>query len=403
MAYLAIPNLGNYTIALASFVDALGVRAWATTATTPRAMQYGLQAAPESICLPFKAHLGHYIEAARAGVEYAMMVNSIGTCRLRYYRALAERILRDQGYGIRMFGLGYDGIKPPMIRFFDPDLLPFLRHTRVAFAKITAVDALERLAWRTRPREAHRGDTTRLMDRCLMELNEQTRWEEVRAFRRELGNRFAAVPVDRGRVPLQVGLVGEVSVLRDKTLNHNLEELLGNLGVEVRNYFLLGATIRHIFGLRFGGRHSHRHRVRVAGPYLKCPVGGHALDSVAYTVLGGRDGFDGMIHVCPAGCMPEISIRPVLRRVARDLDLPVLHGSFDEHTSPVGLATRLEAFVDVLRERRNRGRRPRERERKGRHAREWLSWGRRWLDQHQSRADQRACRGAERDLRSWRR
>jgi len=104
MPHLAIPNLGNYTIALASFVDALGVEAWATTATTPTAMRYGLQAAPESICLPFKAHLGHYIEAARAGVEYAMMVNSIGTCRLRYYRHLADRILKEQGYTSAMFG-----------------------------------------------------------------------------------------------------------------------------------------------------------------------------------------------------------------------------------------------------------------------------------------------------------
>ena len=50
--------------------------------------------------------------------------------------------------------------------------------------------------------------------------------------------------------------------------------------------------------------------------------------------------------------MPEISIRPILRRVSQDYDIPVLELSFDEHSSHVGVVTRLEAFVDILRERR---------------------------------------------------
>ena len=384
MAHLAIPNLGNYTIALASFVEALGVQAWATTATTPKAMHYGLQTAPESICLPFKAHLGHYIEAAEAGVEYAMMVNSIGTCRLRYYRQLADRILKEQGYKIHMFGLGYDGVKPPMIRYFDPDLVTCLRQARVGFNKINAIDTLEMRAWKTRPREVHRGDTTRVMDRCLRELNDLKQSSEVKAFHREVNNRFRSITIQRGRAPLQVGLVGEVSVLRDKTLNHNVEEILGNLGVEVRNYFLLGAEIRYIFGLRFGNKHSHRHLSKVAKPYLKSPVGGHALDSVAYTILGRRYGFDGMIHLCPTGCMPEISIRPVLRRISRDMDIPVLQCSFDEHTSPVGVSTRLEAFVDVLLERRKRIPNLRDVQKEERYGRRWLLGNRHWIDKYQS-------------------
>jgi hypothetical protein len=50
--------------------------------------------------------------------------------------------------------------------------------------------------------------------------------------------------------------------------------------------------------------------------------------------------------------MPEISIRPILRKVSQDLNLPVLDLSFDEHSSHVGVVTRLEAFVDILRDRR---------------------------------------------------
>jgi len=64
VTYLAIPNLGNYTIALKTAVWSLGIEAWASTATTRTAMKLGCEAAPESACLPFKAHIGHFIEAA---------------------------------------------------------------------------------------------------------------------------------------------------------------------------------------------------------------------------------------------------------------------------------------------------------------------------------------------------
>jgi predicted nucleotide-binding protein (sugar kinase/HSP70/actin superfamily) len=54
--------------------------------------------------------------------------------------------------------------------------------------------------------------------------------------------------------------------------------------------------------------------------------------------------------------MPENICRAILPRVEADYNIPVLNLCLDEHASPTGIATRLEAFVDLLRERR-RGRR----------------------------------------------
>ena len=64
-----------------------------------------------------------------------------------------------------------------------------------------------------------------------------------------------------------------------------------------------------------------------------------------------KEGYDGVVHIAPTGCMPEISVRPILRKVSQDLKIPVLELSFDEHSSHVGVVTRLEAFVDILRDR----------------------------------------------------
>lgn len=351
MTYLAIPNLGNYSVALAAAVESLGVEAWASTCTSPESMRLGVEAAPESTCLPFKAHLGHYLEAAKAGVEYALITNSIGTCRLRYYRKLEEQILAERGVKMRIFGLGYDGFKPPVVRFFNPKLSTFVRHVANATEKIRAVDELETTAWRIRPLETRPGETTRVLNEALEALWGCKTAGQSRAFRRTIKERFSSIRVEPERPVVTVGLVGEVAVLRDRTLNQDIAETLGRLGVEVYNFFLLGAEVGSIFGINFRNPNSDAELAKVAEPYLRCEVGGHALGSVAQTMRCAQRGFDGMVHLAPAGCMPEVSIRPILRKISGDLDIPVLMLSFDEHTSPVGTATRVEAFVDILHER----------------------------------------------------
>lgn len=354
MPSLAIEPWGNYSLALAASVECLGVTPWTRAAVTPEMLRLGVEAAPEFSCLSFKASTGFFIQAAREGVEYGVMVNSRGTCRLRYYRMLQQKLLDTRGFRLFLFGLGYDGIKPPLIRHFDPSLADFLRCCFRARLKTLTVDDLEVAAWTRRARERNPGETTRVMEANLRDLGAARTLPEIRAFRRSIPGRFLSVPVHADRVPLRIGLVGEATLLRDRFLNQELEETLGGLGVEVRNFFLLGEEIKRIFNVGLWGGNSRRAIQALARPYLGTPVGGHALDSVAHTIRCAREGYDGVIHVAPAGCMPEISVRPILRSVSRDLDFPVYECSFDEHTSHVGMATRLEAFVDVLQERRKR-------------------------------------------------
>jgi predicted nucleotide-binding protein (sugar kinase/HSP70/actin superfamily) len=81
-------------------------------------------------------------------------------------------------------------------------------------------------------------------------------------------------------------------------------------------------------------------------------IGGHAQETVGHTVLYARDGFDGVIQVFPLSCMPEIVAESVLPAVERDTGIPVLKLIIDEMTGEAGYMTRLEAFVDLLKKRR---------------------------------------------------
>jgi predicted nucleotide-binding protein (sugar kinase/HSP70/actin superfamily) len=56
--------------------------------------------------------------------------------------------------------------------------------------------------------------------------------------------------------------------------------------------------------------------------------------------------------VAPFTCIPEIVAKSILPRVSQDFRIPVLSLTIDEQTGRAGVETRLEAFIDLLRERR---------------------------------------------------
>lgn len=356
MTTLAFQPWGNYALALEASAESLRVNCWTSTSSTPEILRLGVEASPEFSCLPFKGSTGHFIKAALEGAEYGVIVNSIGTCRLRYYRTVQQKILKERGLDLYIFGLGYDGFKPPLIRHFDPDLKPFLKSVARAVRKLEAVEMMEKIAWQKRARELHKGDTTRVMNESITALKRARTVPEIRSLLDQIQEKFDTIPVDGEMIPLRVGLLGEATLLRDRYLNHNIEEVLGSLGVEVTNFFLMGSELKNIFSLGWRRAKARRELFRLAHPYLKSLVGGHALESVAYSSRCSREGYDGIVHVCPTGCMPEISIRPILRKLSLDRDIPLLECSFDEHTSHVGFVTRIEAFVDILMDRRKKKR-----------------------------------------------
>ncbi|MGI6038141.1 MAG: hypothetical protein ACOYD6_07965, partial [Limnochordia bacterium] len=155
--------------------------------------------------------------------------------------------------------------------------------------------------------------------------------------------------------PLRVRLVGEIWVLMEPYANLDMEKLLGNrddVRVWVHREVGPGAWVeynllRHPRALR-----RQKYLTRLAAPYLREHVGGHGLETIGLTVAAPQEGMDGVIHLFPFTCMPEIVAQNILVQVSNQLDLPVLTYIASEQTGEAGLETRLEAFLDLLLERR---------------------------------------------------
>ena len=153
-----------------------------------------------------------------------------------------------------------------------------------------------------------------------------------------------------------MGLLGEYFMVIDPFANMDVEEELNKMQVEVeRSAYISDWAKVWLFLEAIGLSHGKKVK-RAASPYLSRDVSGDAIQSIGETVLHAREGFDGIVHLQPFTCMPEIIAQNMFPKVSREHDIPVLCVVLDEQMGKAGLQTRLEAFVDLMRRRRHRKR-----------------------------------------------
>jgi len=158
-------------------------------------------------------------------------------------------------------------------------------------------------------------------------------------------------PIDPNKEVLKVDLTGEIFMVLDSFSNQNLERELGKLGVETKRSMSLGGWLKTAIIPKFMRKEeTHIERAfKFAKPYLLRDIGGDAIESVSDVAYATSRGIDGIIHISPFTCMPEIMSQNIFPRMRQDGAIPILPLVLDEQTGTAGFVTRLEAFVDLMR------------------------------------------------------
>jgi predicted nucleotide-binding protein (sugar kinase/HSP70/actin superfamily) len=314
---------------------------------TQKTIELGIKYSPEFICFPFKIILGSYLEAVESGAEAIVTTGFIGACRAVYYGDLSEKILHQLGSNVK-------------VMVFDSpseDLPGFLRQCRelgnrthlaeainilnLVIRLIYAHDYYQKKINHLRPYEQVPGICNRRWLEIQHLLDSCNSLKELREVSKEAGRIIACIPVDRDREVLKVGMVGEIYLVMESFANNDLEDKLAKLGVEVvRNQYISNWVSHSIF--------PPRHLLRDTDRYLKLSVGGHEKENIGWILKFKKMEFDGIIHLLPFGCMPELVTQTIIPALSADLNLPILSLSLDEQTGWANNMIRLEAFVELL-------------------------------------------------------
>jgi predicted nucleotide-binding protein (sugar kinase/HSP70/actin superfamily) len=343
---IAFPYMGP-VIAYQKLMERLGHTVIPPSRPTQKTLELGVKYSPEFICLPFKIILGNLIEAAGQGAELIVTSGGIGACRAVYYGDLSEQILRQLGHKVRV--LVFDSLFMDFTGFRHQYLalknrrstLEFLKALSFAVQLIYGSDSLQKKLNQIRPYEAVTGTADRAWQEIQSALEQCDDLVGLWKARRQAERIIAGIPVNRERKVLKVGLVGEIYLVMESASNHDLESKLATYGVEVVRSWYLSDWLTHCFL-------PPRRMLREVSQYLRRGVGGHERDSIGHILDYHRLGCDGIIHLMPFGCMPELITQTIIPNLASQLDCPILSLSLDEQNGWANYQIRLEAFMELL-------------------------------------------------------
>ena len=358
---VAFPHMGTISIAWSLALKRIGIEPYVPSYTNKRTLSLGTKNSPEAICLPYKLILGNFIEAIEGGVDYVSMIASPGICRLgEYGRNIAEALI-EMGYKTNYIELNlYDGFKG-MIDYLKrisgcKNYFTLLSAIYLAVRTVFAVDELQSFLSYHRAREIHKGDSEKAFNKALQNLRKAKNAKELSKELKKGLKEISSVEIDKNKDILYVDLTGEIFLVLDPFSNQNVEKELGKMGVQTRRSLTVSGFLKDAIIPKFckkGETHLER-AFRMAKPYLMRDIGGDALECISDVMYAKERGVDGLIHVSPFTCMPEIMSQNIFPKMREDVNVPILSLIMDEQTGKAGYLTRLEAFVDLMRRKKQR-------------------------------------------------
>ncbi len=353
---VAFPHMGNIYVAWEMALKTMGVEPYIPPYTSKKTLSLGTKNSPEAICLPYKLILGNFIEAIEGGVDYVSMITSPGICRLGEYGRNIEQVLLDLGYKANYIELSlYDGFKG-MIDYLvrlsgSKNYFKIFKAIFLATRTVFMVDELQSFLSYYRAREINRGDSEKAFNRAIKLIRNANGYRELTKAHMQGLKELSSVKIDKNKDVLHVDLTGEIYIVNDEFSNQNMERELGAMGVQVRRSLTISSFLKDaIIPKMFKKGETHLERAyRLAKPYLMRDIGGDALECVSDVLYAKERNVDGLIHVSPFTCMPEIMSQNIFPKMREDTNLPILSLIMDEQTGRAGYITRLEAFVDLMR------------------------------------------------------
>ena len=136
-----------------------------------------------------------------------------------------------------------------------------------------------------------------------------------------------------------------------------VEKILGKLGVETERSQYLSEWIDFNMFPKFLKKILKKDKIckieEKGEQFININIGGHAKETVGFIKDFKDRGFDGVIHLMPFGCLPELVTQSIVPSMSKELNIPILTIPIDEQTGRANNLTRIEAFVELIRNKKS--------------------------------------------------
>lgn len=344
---ISFPHMGNYHIPVENMLNHIFInhKVMASPGITKRTLEIGSKYSPDFVCVPFKYNLGNYIEALENGAN--VLIQAGGGCRYGYYAEIQEQILKDLGYEFKLVKLLTDNVNLFSLYKISKKIgtpLPlwqFSYYLLLTIKMIKIIDTVETYIRENIGFETTENSFENLQKEFLEELKTVDNFKMLNNIYNKYDMQFKKLEINKPDDCLKVGIVGELYTLMEPFSNYFIEKELAKNKIQVSRYI-------NVTFLLFEKSKLKKKTLKEAGEYLKYEIGADGTNSVEKSKVLAEKGYDGIIHLKPFGCTPEVNAMPMLQNIGKDYKIPILYFSFDSQTSETGVKTRLEAFHDMI-------------------------------------------------------
>ncbi|MBA7689413.1 hypothetical protein ES703_97919 [subsurface metagenome] len=397
---LYIPYMGDCAYGMAACFRAYGQPAEVMPLADEETLLQGRAFTSGKECLPCAITTGDMLKVVRVeGFDPAraafFMPAASGPCRFGMYSCLQRLVLRYAG------AEDVPVIAPNQDSSFYREFLESIdgsvagNFMKGAWVAIIGIDLLQKLILQLRPAACDARQAQQVYEqsvkRWTQAVENRKNFSQLRELMSAIADEFAAVELDPTKVGQKprIGIVGEIYVRSHPFANMDIIARLEELGAvcdlaslaewiyytnftrsrtarrrgQFRNWFAnvvqdylqhkIEKTLAEPLEKRFGrlAEGPIEHVIELAQPYLHHSFEGEAILSVGKTVEYHHQGFGGVVNVMPFSCMPSTVVSTQTMRISDDCaDMPILNLSFDGQEDST-LTTRLEAFVEQVRQR----------------------------------------------------
>ncbi len=319
---------------------------------TNKTIELGSKYSPDFVCTPFKYTLGTFIESLEHGAN--ILVQAGGGCRYGYYSELQEQILRDLGYEftfINFVTAGNRNIKNILkeIGKFEPKFkkIRALYYLFITSEMIKYMDKIDHFIRENIGFEKEKGSFIRLNNKMLKDFSKVKSYHGLKKLYKDYLKKFKELEINKPANCLKVGIIGELYTVMEPFANYYLEQELASYNIEIKRY-----TNAHY--LVFEKAREVKKYLKYASEYIKYRMGADAHDNIGRTKYRCTQCYDGIIHIKSSFFTPEIGAMPIINKICKQYNVPIIYFSFDSNTSEVGIKTRIEAFYDMIEMRRGK-------------------------------------------------
>lgn len=345
---ISFPRMGNYDIPISYFIKKITKsNIIIPPKITKKTIKLGSINSPDYVCVPFKYNLGNYIEALELGANTVFQAG--GGCRYGYYAELQEKILVDLGYDFEFVNfIENNHVSINKIYKYAKKInsklnyFVFIYYLIITALMIIIMDKLSKYPRENLGFEINKNDFLNTEKNFLKELKTTkiTIFTLIKIYLKYV-HIYKKIKINKPKNCLKIGLVGELYSLMEPYCSNNIEYKLASYGIEVHRF----TTLTYLLFLK---KFNIKRLLKKGKKYLKYHLGADGTESVVISQKLAKKKYDGIVHIKSFGCTPEINAMPILENISNDYNIPIIYFSFDSQDNDVAIETRIEAFYDML-------------------------------------------------------